>query len=368
MRKVFTLAFNKLLMLFDGKTLLLPAAFIMLALCFITVSNAVTARFSDTVHVSVVDECGDENSAALISDIEGTEGFSVSVVGSEKEAEDAILKGRSEAILVILPEYGGQLCNKDASGIIRIITAPGSVSADLIRETVSGKLIARRSMINAVKQLEADGVPTDGFYGYIEEFDAPTLYRVTTVNGSSAERAVFGQGFPGYEGFAALALMLLMLTLTKQLASKESRLVNNRMLVLDHGRALAFATDIIAVFGLALLLSLLAFILAPEKSAALIIGLAAYSVLLTGLSILLSRLGGSGRIDVASPFIALVTSILGGCFVELGGFSKAFSIISKFTPQGQLISSVRGAWIFIPVLIAEGLIMAAVGFAIRKKR
>jgi hypothetical protein len=369
MGRILKLAKIKLSVLFGGRLLLLPAALLALALMFFTIASVLTAQRRGAAALTVIDRTGSALSAALISSIEETDGIAIRLADSMEAAERDVTSGRAEGIFEILPGYDDGLLEDSISGLISLRMAPGSVSADFIRETVSGKLLAQRAYVRAESELVSEGFDSDELKEKYSEFSAPTLYTVTSIAGGETQsRAVFGKSFPGYEGFAALALMLLMLSLTRQLSEASSRLVSVRMRVPKAGTAAGFFSDLLSVFAVAAAISALAFAFAPEKTLSLAVSLAAYSFELTGLCLLLSRVVGAGRIDVASPFIALVTSILGGCFADYSSGSKALRVISLITPQGKLISAVSGRYVFALILLAEGIILAAAAFTIDKRR
>lgn len=368
MRRVFALALRKISVLFGGRPILLPASLAALALCFITVGSVINADRSQDARISIVDSSNTELSRKLVSEIVNTPGLSAVSSDDMRSAEDDIAEYRSEAILVIKEGYEEHIADESISSLITLLMAPGSVSADLIRETVSGKLLAQRAQIRAVKQLESEGMDTDLFYEYCGEYESPSIYKVTSAGGGkSVSHAVFGQSFPGYAGFAALALMLIVLSLTRQLSAASSKLVGMRLRVPLKGRLIGFLSDSAAVFITAFAFAAVAFALCPNRTASFAAGLLCYCLLLTGLCILLSKIVGAGRIDVASPFIALVTSILGGCFVNLGKTAGILSTIAKFTPQGQLIAASSGSYAFAALLAAEGILLLAVSYLIGRR-
>lgn len=361
MRKLLSLSLKKISVLFGGRPGLIAVTLAALMLMFAAVSSVYTAKKRGKVAVACVDECGGELSAALISAISEAPGLDIIESSDRARAEDEMLAGSVEGILIVSADYDEKMPS-GGEGLIDIITVPGSVSAELIRETAAGRLIAQRSRVQVLNKLTEEGFGVADFDAYAEEFDAPTLYRTVSLDGSAADTAVFGKGFPGYEGFAALALMLLLMTLTRRLSIEESRLVSARMPVIKHGRALDFFTDLTALLMPALLFSAAAFAFAPVKSLAFAAGLICYSLLLSSLCLLIKSLVGSGRVDMLSPAIALVTSILGGCFMDAGSLSAAMQTIAKFTPQGQLIAAVNGALPFFFVMLAEAVLIALAAF------
>lgn len=364
MRRLLSLTVKKISVLFGGRPIMLPIALIALSICLAAAAYSVTREHSGAVSIAVTDECGGELSSRLVSEFENTEGFSVLLCNDRTAAEDALISGDAEAMLVIKPDYDERLTAGAAAELIDIVTVPGSVSAELIRETAAGKLLAAKSRAVVLGSLESEGFSTEDFDGFAAEFSAPKLYSVSSLHGGSVSKAVFGGGYPGYEGFAAMALMLLILTVTRGLSREEAKLVSTRMRVLKRGRAAAFASDLCAVLAVSLLFTVPVVIFAPERSPLFIAAFICYDILLTGLSLLLSRFGGGGRIDVASPFIALITSIIGGCFMDVSSLSPALLTLSRITPQGQLIAALRGSPGFLILILCEGVLMAFIAAAL----
>lgn len=367
MRRLFALSARKIAVMFGGKPWLLPLVFAALCVCFAAFASAVTAPAGTVVRIAAFDECGNDLSYKLISGLAATEGFELTEYSSRREAEDAVLNADAEALLAISPDYGKAIASGEGRDVVRIFTAPGSVSAELIRETLAGKLIAQSSYVRAREGLSADGISPDELDKYIAEFRSPRLYTVTHAKGGSADSAVFGRGFPGYEGFAALALMLITITLSHMLSIETSRLVSYRMRGLARGLSIDYLSDALSVFALALLFACAAFAFAPNRSLILAAGLVCYCALLTGLCLLLTRIVRGSRTDLASPMIALVTSIFGGCFADPALLSPVLETVSRFTPQGQLIAAVNGAPAFLAVLTAEAALFCAGGYLLRLK-
>lgn len=367
--RILRLALRKISVLFGGRPLLFPAMLALLALLFLAIASVLNAKTKGEACITILDRSDTELSRALVSALEDTDGISVRLADTREAAENDVTGMRSEGILEILEGYNEGLLSDSISSLISLRMAPGSVSADFLRETVSGKLLAQRAIAREKAELAAEGYEEAAFNEYYSAFDAPTLYRVISASGGeAASRAVFGKGFPGYEGFAALALMLIMLSITRQLSEASSRLVTFRMRVPKGGVFSGFASDHIAAFTVASAIGILAFLLSPKKDGALALALFAYCFELTGLSVLLSRIVGAGRIDVASPFIALVTSILGGCFADIGSRSGFFNALALLTPQGKLISSASGSSVFAIILIAEGAVLSAAAYIIDRRR
>lgn len=368
MRRYLALAAKKISVLFGGRPLLFPLMLAVLALLFYTVGEVNGAEHRAEAVITIVDESATEYSAALADAVTRTEGFTVRTAHTEEEALADIADGRSEAVLIIKPDYSEKLFMDEIAGAVKLMTAPGSAVQDLIRETVSGRLLAQRAYARVRESVKADGLDAAEFDRLCDEFEMPRIYKVASIGGGSGiGRAVFGQGFPGCTGFTALAMMLIMLTVTRMLSEASSKLAGRRLLALEGGRALGFVSDALACLAVTLSIAAVSFALSPDRSLALGLASAAYSLELTGLVLLVSRIVGAGRIDVASPFIALVTSIFGGCFADTASLSPALKIVSYFTPQGRFIAAASGAYHFAAIMAALGLVFACLALAAERK-
>lgn len=368
MRRVFALTIKKIAVLFGGRPLLFPIMLAVLALLFYTAAEVNGAQRRAEACLTLVDEQRSEYSSALADAIADTEGFTVRLAEDEERALADIADGRSEAVLVIRSDYDEKLLSDNASELITLMMAPGSETQDLIRETVSGKLLAQRAYAKTREGVVSDGLDPVKFDELYRSFDAPRLYTVASIGGGKGlDRAVFGQGFPGFTGFTALAMMLIMLTLTRNFSEASSRGTGKRLRAVRGGSGLGFVTDGLACLAVSLSMALVSFALAPDKSPALGLASAAYSVELTGLALLVSRIIGAGRIDVASPFIALVTSIFGGCFADTASLSPAFRTAALVTPQGRFIAASSGSYLFAALMAGLGLLFAGLAYLAEAK-
>lgn len=364
--RFFALTFKKLRVLFGGRLVLLPVALAVFALVFAAAGSAFTRERNTEVKLAAVDFCGGELSSALIGAVSEAPGFEVILCPDMRSAEDALLSGSAEAILTLDKAFDAGLI-AGSSGLIDVITAPGSVSAELIRETAAGKLIALRSRQVVLGSLASDGIDASRFDSFAAEFDPPSIYKIVSVNGAGAESAVFGKGFAGYEGLAGLALLLLAMTLSRRLSMEGSRLVSLRLSALPGGSALAFSTDAAALFISSLIPAAAVFCFAPNRSAETAVGLFAYCALITGVCLAVISAAGSGRVDMLSPAVAVFTSLLGGCFADLGSLSPVLRAVSYLTPQGQFTALSRGAWGFLPLMLAETALLLFAAAALQKK-
>ncbi len=367
LRKVFQAAVRKLMSAFGGTEVLLPV-YILLAGCFLAAAAIVTAKAPSRISLAVADTCQGPYSRELTEAIMNEEDIEPLLCSSVEEGEDFLLRGKAETLLIITPEYDEKILDDTAESLITLRTAPGAASANLLRETIAGILLARRSSARLRQGLEEDGFDGSLLEPTSREIDLPPLIQTTTAGGSEAAfRAVFGSAYACYEGVAALALILLLLTMSRRLNDPFSKEVSSRLSVLGNGSRLSFFSDAGCLFLAGLFGTLLAFVIGPDRSALLLAGLLCYTVCISGLSLLLSSFGVTGKIDLMAPFLALATSIIGGCFVDLSSLSPSFKTLARCTPQGQLIAAVREQPVFLVVLLAEGCLFAWLAALLRRK-
>jgi len=368
MRRLISTAYYKLCAMFGGVGML-PVVYLLLALCLAAAAMITKAQAPDTVTVALVNDCGGGYSRELSQRLGSTEGLHVVRFDEVKDAEDALLAGRAEALLVILPQYNELLTADGAVPLIELRSAPGAVSAELIREAAAGLLAAQRSEAMVTSELETEGYDALKMQQYIAEFSTPTLYHVKTAgSGLAHEGALFGSSYACFEGVAAFALLLLLLTLARRMADAPSRMTAHRMGAAAHGSALAFLSDAFALFSAGFIAAAIAFALAPNKSLSLALGLVCYDICISGLCLLTGCFGAAGRIDIAAPAIALITSLIGGCFADLASLSPALSFAAKCTPQGQLIACSQGNMLFAVLLLFEGLALCLLAAAVKNRK
>ena len=72
-------------------------------------------------------------------------------------------------------------------------------------------------------------------------------------------------------------------------------------------------------------------------------------------ALLLGSLSGEARAELASPFIAFLTSLAGGCFADPEALGGALKTLSLFTPQGRFLAASSGGAVHLAVLAAAAL-------------
>lgn len=366
-RRCISASLYKLCAMFGGLDTA-PVVYILIACCFAAFAATLEAPSPDRVTLAVYDACGGEYSAEFVEAMACYEGIDVIRVSSKEAGEDELLKGRAEVLLTVSESYDEKLTSSEATELISLETAPGAVSAELIREAAAGIMLSRRSLATVSAELAAEGFDPSEMSVYMREFDLPKLYSVETAGSSSeAGRAVFGGAYACYEGIVALALLLLLLTLSRRMTDGASRVSANKLFSALHGRAIAFVSDVGALWLAGAIVVCIALPFAARITPALVLGLVAYDVCIAGLCLLVSRFGSAGRLDIAAPIVALATSVIGGCFIDLGSLSPALKTLARFTPQGQLIAAAAGEVPFIILLAAEGALFALLSLMVSRR-
>lgn len=67
----------------------------------------------------------------------------------------------------------------------------------------------------------------------------------------------------------------------------------------------------------------------------------------------------SGRMNLAAPFIAFATSLLGGCFADTAARGGLFAKLALLTPQGLCIAGADGSVACLAVLAGAGVVLLA---------
>ena len=368
-RTLLRISIHKIVAFFGGR-IALALVCLLLCGCFAAASLIAGGGQTEDVQVAIVDLCGGPLSKELCRSVAETKGIRATVVSTVEEGEDQVLLNSAEVILILDPDYDQKLLADHTETLIRMETAPGAGSAQLLRETLAGLLIAQRSEQRVKEQLSDDGLMKDEtlFKQYIEEAPTPHMYSVESYrggNGSATDR--FGLLHASYYGISALALLLILLTLTRRMSDAYSRNVSERIETQRFGKTISLTSDCLALFIVGIAISVMSFLLSPEKNNNGALSLVCYSVCISGICLLISRFNTSGRIDILAPFLAIVTSIVGGCFTDLSVLSDTLRIIARCVPQGQMLAAANGTVVFALILFCEGIAAVAIAAILNRK-
>lgn len=368
--RFFSLCAYKLKAMFGGFLPMVAMCAALLISCA-AVWHGLRAELPGRVSVLVVDMDCSAQSAALLAALAQSEGLDVTNAQDESQARQTLSAGGAEGLLVIGEGYADALIRDERSLKLHYESAPLAFTGQMVREIISGIASRERSMFRAREEARALlGGLTPEREAALEAYlalPAPQGYITRTVNGkgNAAQGTVYGAFTVRYQGFGALCIMLCMLTLSSFYGKREARLTTMRMRALPAGNFKSALSDVAGLFFAGCMMALA--VLAPQGGAGAeeIALFAAYVFNLTGLCMLVGRHGrAAGRADVLSPFAALLSGLVGGCFMDLTSVSPQLARLALFTPQGLLLAGLSGDAPFaLPVLAGVGAIALLAAFS-----
>ncbi|MBR0157393.1 MAG: ABC transporter permease [Clostridia bacterium] len=363
--KLLTLAMTKLRAMAGGITGIV-ITFALSLLMLITAAYALNAKGPGSLVIAVADENNTELSAEFREMLRNDETASIKLVDAEtvEKANSIVRDGGAEGVLLIEEDFSDVL-EKGGTGL-SFFPAQGSSSAEAAEEIIIGNAISLRSKLRArsyAEQLLGRELTAEEL-SKLDELSEKAINKegkavdsVAVGKGIIAGSSVFGAFYARFAGFTAFLIMLCLLMLGAFTGSSDARASSQRMLSLGKGVRPELGANLLAlgIFGAVLLaFSYIAGGLPklPELGAGL-----AYVFCTASLSILLGSFAGSERAEIASPFIALITSLAGGCFINPEALGGALKTVSLFTPQGLFLSAVNGRLFNIPILLIAGAVM-----------
>ena len=305
----------------------------------------------------------------LIHRLEDQPGVALTLCG-EAEGERLLLLGEAEGLLTIPEGYGGRLTALDEVSL-RYDPSSSSSSAQGAREIIAGQVSAQRSRLRGVVSAgerlgrELDSGERDRLRAEIgrAEESAPLLWRIEARSGG----AMPDPFLPGRTGFAALAVLLALLTAAPWSGPEGTRAAA-RILSLPGGRLLVHGGDCLALAQLGFLVWLAARPPIVEKgwlwtAAAGLVYALCCAALAQGL---VRWTALEGRVDALAPFAALILCLLGGCFLDLSGVSPAMARLALLTPPGLAQAASEGSAKALAALAGEGAALFALGLPRRR--
>lgn len=293
--------------------------------------------------LAVVQRDNSDEVQALVERLEQVDGLTIHSIDAD-EASDWLRWGKAEGVLTIGDGYGDALAHDDDLPL-SYESAAAAATNQAAREIVAGQVIVQRAQLRGLSDAEdhlgrslTRPEQTDLLAQMEQRYAAlPPLYAVTS--GSGAPSVVTATA--PLLGGTMLLILFTMLTWGAWMARPDVVRVEGRMAALPGGQNLSYATDLVSLWltgGVAGAVALLALDANPDQWLA-----AAVYVLALGAAVrALTRCGVGGRVDILAPFLALVTSQLGGCFCPLDQISPWLERLSGFTPQGLALQGRYG--------------------------
>ena len=335
-------------------------------LCGVLAASALNSGGPESLRLAAALEEPSPMGEELLDRVAAMEGVSLERVGP-REGERLLRHGAVEGLLLIGSDYDRAL-ELGTELPLHYTGAGPAVTVRAAREIVAGQVVAQKArqwgLREAAQRLGRALEPSEEA-ALLAEMDrqaaeAEKLYRIGELGRADAVPA--DPFAPSQLGFAALAVMLTLLTWGAWTARPDSRRVSLRLGSLPGGGLLSGGSDSLALLTVGLLTGLCALLPGGVPTARSLGALTAYVVCVAGLSLWLCRLGGlSGRVDGLAPFLALIGCLAGGCFGDLGQIAPGLRTVSLFTPQGLALAAARGETGAFVLLLCVGVLLLLPG-------
>ncbi len=337
-------------------------------LMFFTAHFALNAKAPSALELVYVDNDDTDLSKEFISLIKSANGASVMLTqcADAEQAKAVLESGGAEGLLIIRPGLDESLASGSAA--FEYLPARGASSAQAARELIAGEAVTLGSRLRAAGYFEAlsgreptadelkklEAVYSVRRSGEGSSVEKTTVFADPAAAGKPRETELFSAFFARYSGFASFVIMLVLLMLGAFCGSRDERRALERISALKFGRVMSFFSTFFALLLFGLLLLALSFIPSGTGGAWGVASGSAYVFCACALSMLLGSLSGSARAELASPLVAFLTALAGGCFTDPTALGGGFKTLSRFTPQGQYLAALNGETAYIAVLFALG--------------
>ena len=293
--------------------------------------------------------------------------------GTREESEEAVRSGKAEGALIILKGFGAGLESGEEAFLEYRASADAS-SAQAAEEIIGGRAVALRSRLRSAdyakkllnrglteKELSELEVAAKEYYN--EQVGAVRFERI----GGSVEKAdssVFGALRARFSGIGAFAVLTLLLTLGSWTGSNAAQAAEKRLAAEKGGVSISFWSNFLALFICGIAMYAVMYIAAaaagrnsPNGHELLAAG--CYLFCASALALVVGGADISGRMNLAAPFIAFATSLLGGCFADTAARGGLFAKLALLTPQGLCIAGTDGSVACLAVLAGAGVVLLA---------
>lgn len=327
----------------SGGWLGLAALCILALLCGGISRAAVGENKPAALSLAVIQQDDSDEARALIERLEQIDGLTLHTIDT-RDIPEWLRWGKAEGVLTIGKGYGDALAQDDDLPL-SYESAAAAATNQAAREIVAGQVIVQRAQLRGLSDAETHlgrsltvSEQADLLAQMEERYETlPPLYAVTSGSGAPSAVAATAPLLGG----TLLLVLFTMLTWGAWMARPDVVRVEGRMAAVPGGRTLSCGTDLLSLWltgGVAGAAALLVLDAEPAQWAA-----AAVYILALGAAVrALTRCGVGGRADILAPFLALVTSLLGGCFCPLDQISPWLERLSWFTPQGLALQERYG--------------------------
>ena len=357
------MAFYKFKMMLGDR--LFFAAMVILPL-LITVASGYALRYEklDVIAVAAVDEDVSGYSRLLLDRLSGKEGIGLTITG-RKNALDLLDRGKAEQVIIIGKGFEDAVKKGGSRGMIELLSAPSSFSADFAREIAAGeamRLVTDNMAANSVEAQYAKlGMKKgDSFrnevIAYAEAFWEPKALMTVDYRELKAgvvvtkpERPALPVSSAASAGLVTAFIMFYMLFGCSWLIEERMNGTIKRLGAGTGALAASFWGGILALFAAGMLQIIL--FSAVQKilfGVALLSGAFSYLVLISYLfaviavsMFLSSVLKTQAQLQAGAPVLALLTGFIGGCFWNFTAMPEKVAKLALITPQGWALRGIN---------------------------
>lgn len=329
-------------------------------LCGYTVGAAVTKETPEQLNLTVATDEDSFQAKELENFLESCDGIAVEK-SSVSRGKASLEYGKTEGLLIIGQGYEDAL--KQGKQLpLTYESASSVVSSQIVREIVAGYVVGKKIQLDSIVNVEnklgrlLNKSEKKLLLAKItaEKENIKPMYTISFEDNLTENSHVYEKDpfLPKQSGFALLAVMLTTMTWSAWMDRRDVRNVENRMISIKNGRRISYISDIMALGAVGVLTGFAAILPGTGTDIWEVISLMAYIFCAASISLGMTRMTMlETRIDGIAPFFALITSMLGGCFGDIGQLSESMRRLSMLTPQGLALHASDGNLISVTALI-----------------
>jgi ABC-2 type transport system permease protein len=364
-----------------GDRLFFSAMVIIPLLITVVAGYALKYEKLDVIAVAAVDEDNSGYSGLLLERLSGKEGIGLYIT-EHKSALELLERGKAEQVFIIKKGFEDAVKRGESKGLLELLSAPSSYSADFTREIVSGetiRLVTDNMAANSVEaqygklDIKQSGSFRNEVLAYTEALWEPeplmTIDYKELRSGvvTKSEQQALPVSSASSAGLVTAFIMFYMLFGSNWLIEERMNGTIKRFGAGTGALAVSFWGGALALFAAgALQILLFSVVQKVFFGVALFSGpfsylvLVAYLFAVTSTSMFLSSvLKTQAQLQAGAPVLALFTGFIGGCFWNFVAMPGKLAKLALLTPQGWALNGINSllanssdaAGAIIPILV-----------------
>lgn len=322
--------------------------------------NSVYSREGMRIPIAVVDEDHTGFSKFLIDGITKNNALEVKLTDRES-AEKMVSSNSLETAFIILQGFEKRIKNEEFKGLITMVKNPGSISAELIGESIassavklfcasaaSNKVVFEYSMISKLSEEEKEKIWFEAWEHTKDQWNQPEplmkvdIVKINTIN--KKDKLQMPRGSRIVIGIISAFLVFFLLQGAWWLSDDER---NGTICRIKISRASSFdliAGNILFLFFIGLMSAVIymlifntVFGININFTVYLLISISCYIFFISSMVFIFSSLFSAVQLGFFIPAFSLFTAFAGGCFWDTSMLDNSIKLISLFTPQGWFL-------------------------------